>query len=333
MIEKKLLRLERMSSAEKVRHWVQEKPWEIDGKGLKLPSVRAHPPSAFGLDDRGNIIRAPFFIGRPCFGQVTAFLRHGGGQYVWSPRQKSWQPSRCTRCPLSKACEFVAEQRLEATVELKAAYREWRYLGGRNQTWLPDGSWGPAAVRLPDILRELQRLAFKSIRDHDVQDHYERVVQAKLVQDRERKRRDRERHEVAKARAGEITPAVEQVLEGHQRWRAVEHRKASSNLKAPPWLRRLPPDASMFDANVWLAYVRVWLRGHTPNPYSCAKELHVLGIAKDRSVNALRDRVGRSIERMHRLQRLRLDGAPGPVWPPFTLSDLREGVRLIDPTN
>jgi hypothetical protein len=333
LIEQKLLRLEQMSPAEKVRHWIGDKAWTLDGKQLRLPRIRPFSPAQVAVDGRGNVTRMPLLIGRPCFGQVSAFLRHGGGQTVYSPRQKSWHPTRCARCPVSKACEFVAEERLRSTPALSNLYRDWRNLGGRDQTWPKSGPRGTAAVKLRELLLELQKMTFTTHRDHEVQDRYQRVIEAKLAKDRERKRRERERQAIEKAKAGDITPAVEQVLDGHRMWRAVEHRKAGSHPKAPKWLRHLPPDAHIFDANVWLAHTRVWLRGNAPNPYSCAVEFHRIGLEVNRSVNALRDRVGRSIDRLHRLQRLHLDDAGHPVWPRFTISDLKEGVRLIPPTD
>jgi hypothetical protein len=333
LIEQKLLQLEQMSSAEKIRYWVGEKPWHVEGKRLRLPRVRGISPGQVALDADGNVTRMPLVIGRPCFGQPTAFMRHGGARYTYSPRQKSWHPTRCTRCPVSNACAFVAEERLQSTPKLRELYREWRNLGGRDQMWPQSGPMGSGAVKLRELLLELQKMTFTTHRDHEVQDHYQRVIEAKLVKDRERKRRERERRTIEKAMAGDITPEVEQVLDGHRMWRAAEHRKAASHAKAPKWLRHLPPDAHMFDANVWLAHTRVWLRGDNPNPYNCAVEFHRMHLEEDRSVNALRDRVGRSIDRLHRLQRLHLSDAKHSVWPRFTISDLKEGLRLIPPTN
>jgi hypothetical protein len=175
-------------------------------------------------------------------------------------------------------------------------------------------------------------MVFTSVRDQEVQRHYEQIIETKLVKDRERKRRDREKHAIAKARAGEITPAVEQILDGERMWRAVHHRWACNQPDAPKSLRHALPDMSLFDAYVWVAHTRVWLRGDTPNSYNCAAELQRMGREQERSVNALRDRVGRSIDRMHLLQRLRLDDRKGPVWPRFTLADLREGLRHQLPT-
>jgi hypothetical protein len=182
------------------------------------------------------------------------------------------------------------------------------------------------------LLIELQKMNFTTHRDDEVREHYEQAIETKLAKDRERKCREREREIIEKARVGEITPEVEQVLHGHRTWRAVEHRKAAAHPEAPKWLRHAEREDSLFDASVWLAYTRIWLRGRDPNPYSCAVEFHRMGLELHRSVNALRDRVGRSIERMHRLQRLHIDDSKNPVWPRFTLSDLKEGLRVQPPT-
>jgi hypothetical protein len=332
LIEQKLLRLEQMSSAEKIRYWVQERPWEIDGKRLRLPPCRSFSPSQIELDSAGNVTRMPLLLSRPCFGQPTAFLRHASRRFVYSPRQKSYQPTRCERCPVKSACAFVAEERLQSTPKLAELYREWRNLGGAEQTWPTNGPAGTAAVRVRELLLELQKMTFTTHRDQEVRDHYEQTIEAKLAEDRERKRRERERQAIEKARVGEITPEVERVLDGHRAWRAVEHRRAAAHPKAPRWLRQAQRNDSLFDASVWLAYTRISLRGRDPNPYSCAVELHRMGLELHRSVNALRDRVGRSIERMHRLQRLNINDPKDPVWPRFTLSELKEGLRLQPPT-
>jgi hypothetical protein len=333
LIEQKLLRLERMSSAEKVRHWGQEKPWELEGTALRFPRIKEVAPPQIALDGRGNITRMPSLIGRPCFGQVAAYLRHGGGRYVFSPRTRSMQPTRCTKCLASKACAFVAEQRLVSTPTLADLYREWRSLGGRDYTWPKKGSPGTAAVAYRPLLRELRNLTFASVNDQRVQEHYVAVIRVKSEKDRERKRRERAKRTIEKARAGEITCEVQTVLDGHRAWRAVEHYKACQHPEAPKCLRRLPIDTSRFDANVWAAYNRVRFRGETPNPYNCSVELHRMGLEQDRSINALRDRVRRSIERLHVLERLRLDGAAEPVWPRFKRKDLPEGLEPFLPTS
>jgi hypothetical protein len=116
-------------------------------------------------------------------------------------------------------------------------------------------------------------------------------------------------------------------------WRAVEHKKACGHPEAPKSLRHALPETSMFDAHVWVAHTRVWLRGVAPNPYSCATELHQMGLERQRSVNALRDRVRRSIDRMNMLERLRLGDQENPVWPKFRLADLKEGLRYQPPTS
>lgn len=332
MIEKKLLSLERMSSAEKIRYWGQKKPWVIDGITLRLPRIQQLAPPQVAVDGNGNITRMPLLIGRPCFGQVTAYLRHGGTTFAYSPRTRSMHPTRCTKCLARTACKFVAQERLESTPTLTQLYREWRGSGGRVYTWPKKGPPGTAAVHMRSLLRELQQLTFTSINDHRVQQHYESVIRQKAATDRERKRRERAKQAIEKARAGEINSDVQVVFRGHRAWHAVEHIKASRHPMAPKCLRKLPIETSRFDAAVWEAYNRVKLRDVNPNPYSCSVELQRMGIEQHRSINALRDRVKRSIDRMHVLERLRLDGATEPVWPRFTRKDITEDLEHIPPT-
>src|SRR5689334_5411160 len=110
-----------MSSAEKIRHWAQEKPWEIDGKRLRLPPTRPFSPGQVEVVG-GFITRGPIPIGRPCFGQPTAFLRHGGARYIYAGPGRGNQPTRCARCPIREACEFVAVERLQCTPKLAELY-------------------------------------------------------------------------------------------------------------------------------------------------------------------------------------------------------------------
>jgi hypothetical protein len=92
------LRLERLTHAEKVQHWGTENPWD----GLKLPrDVPAIKTGHILVDPAGNIVKMPPLIGRPCFGQVTAFLRHGGHQPFWNPvaKEVDEQPVHALPCP------------------------------------------------------------------------------------------------------------------------------------------------------------------------------------------------------------------------------------------
>ena len=162
MIEQKLLRLEQMSSAEKIRYWIQEKPWHMDGSRLRLPRIKEVPAGQIKVDN-GMVTRMPLVIGRPCFGQPTAFMRHGDGRLIYSPRRKSWHPTRCGRCPASQACQFVAEERLRSTPKVAELYRGAHVLL-HDTTYSPEdqktrrnrgfSSWADAAAAAAAALAE-----------------------------------------------------------------------------------------------------------------------------------------------------------------------------------
>lgn len=103
MIEEKLLRLERMSHAEKVAYWAGKQPWDVDGVTLRLP-FKSQPfgPGLVHMDDDGNITKSPMLVNRPCFGQLTAFLRHGGNQHTLT-KTGGRHPNRCARCEVKEA--------------------------------------------------------------------------------------------------------------------------------------------------------------------------------------------------------------------------------------
>lgn len=320
------LRLQRLSHAEKIHHWAQAKPWD----GLKLPrTVRAIKAGHIFLDAAGNITKMPELIGRPCFGQVTAFLRHGGQQPFWNPAARRWMNSRCMRCPARPACEYVAEERLRATPQIEAAYRDWRGAGGREAMWKVKSHGGLARVHYRDLLHLLKTtVLFTSENDKAAIAHYETILLDRLEKDRERQKQKRLRARLERARAGQFDEKVETVLKCQRIWRQIRHGKAKKHENAPRQLMLAPPDSSKFDSQVWLAKTRLELRGKSVNANNVAKEMQALGFEVHRSCNALRDRVRRSLSRAHLLERFHLPGSPEPVWPKFGHQELREELNF-----
>ena len=70
----KLERLERLTPREKIKHWAGEKPWA----GVRLKHDVEFGINSVLMDGDWNITRQPPTVGKPCFGQPTAFARHGG---------------------------------------------------------------------------------------------------------------------------------------------------------------------------------------------------------------------------------------------------------------
>jgi hypothetical protein len=319
------LRLERQTHAAKIQHWSQEKPWD----GLKLPKKLPFIKSGhIQLDAAGNISRMPPLIGRPCFGQVTAYLRHGGHQPFWNPKVGQWMNSRCMRCPVRDACEYVCEERLRVTPAIEKAYREWRANGGRNSTWSkPSGSM--ARIKYRDLLDLLKTtVAFSNSNDEIAIAHCEKVIEDRRIKDRDRKWKNRLRAQLESARAGEFDADVVDVLTRQRIWRQVQHMQARAHPNGPMQLKRVPDDASLFDSHAWVAKTMLELRGAAVNASSIATVMQSQGFDALRSQNALRDRVRRALTRIALLERLHLPGRSEPVWPAFGHRELREDLAF-----
>jgi hypothetical protein len=329
VIEEKLLRLERMPHADKINHWGGKSPWKIDGANLKLPfKSTAFPAGHIQMDDRGNITRSPWLVNRPCFGQVTAFLRHGGNGHVFCPKTGGYQPDRCSRCPVAKACAFVCEKRLSCTPAIQELYLEWKHRGGRSSSWPKSGKPGSASVTLRRLLDVLRKHPFTSDNDDRVQKYYEGLINERRLKERERKRVERVKVAIENARHGELSQELKQVLNAQCVWRSERYKELQRHPSAPLSLRKGRGDTVMFDSLVWLARTRIELRGGRPNPSNCARELHVLGLEHARNHNALRDKTGRSLRRIGLLESISMpDNLNGDrVWPRFTIKHLHASV-------
>jgi hypothetical protein len=330
MIEEKLLRLERMSHAEKIGHWIDERPWDINGVTLRLP-FKSQPfgPGLVHMDDDGNIIKSPMVVNRPCFGQPTALLRHGGNQHTLT-KTGGRHPNRCARCEVKEACEFVCEKRLTCTEELRSLYEEWKHRGGRTSSWPKKGPAGSAKATLRHLLAALKSQVFASDNDERVQKYYEAQIEQHRLRERERKRRERVKSALQSAREGQLSPEIMQVLKEQCHWRSKRYEDTWHLPSAPLSLRKVKDRASrVFDALVWLACKRIEFRGRRVNPSSVAREIQELGLETDRNHNALRDKVRRSMDRIAVLESMPMPDDPdgSPVWPPFNSKHLRKAVH------
>ena len=319
-----ILRIERLTHAEKIQHWGGENPW----KGMRLPREVRPIKTGHILLDGGNITKMPPLIGRPCFGQVAAVLRHGGHQPFWNPRARLLLQSRCMRCPVREACEHVVDERLRATPEIDEAYRQWRGAGGRTATWSNEPG-GLARIRYRELLHLLKTtVSFTSCNDGRTTAHYESVVEARREKDRIRQRSKRSRERIKRARAGSFDPKVVHILNSHRIWRQVEHLQARKHPQGPRQLKQAPVSSSVFDAQVWVAKTRINFRGDDANPSNTAREMQTLGFEPHRSHNALRDAVKRSLTRVALLERTPFPGRQSAIWPKFGVRELHEALSF-----
>lgn len=329
MLEKKLLELERMTGAEKLDHWLGDKPWKIDGTVLRLPAVRHIHAGYIGMNDKGDITRMPPLPWRPCFGQVGAYLRHGGMDLVFNPKNGSYQKSRCARCDARNACHYVAEKRLRSSPQIGDAYQNWLAVGGRECTWGAGSSKASTPrLRLRDLLRELRNAAFKSVNDEYVLATYQSKIDERKQKDAERKRKQRARDSVAMAKTGDVDLATAEVLEAHRLVRKANFEYLAATSDAPTRIKRCPPETADFDSLVWVAFQRIALTGAKPNPSSCAAELARMGVGNDRNQNALRSKVSRSLVRKVELEKTPLPGHQGQMtWPAFSAATLARSLE------
>ncbi|WP_338504445.1 hypothetical protein V6R86_10750 [Sphingomonas kaistensis] len=314
-----LERLERLDHAQRIRHWTSAKPWA----GLRLPPIQKPFLAHRVKVDRGNITAMPLLVGRPCFGQPTAIMRHGGGARQWSPRSRSWVPDRCARCAVSEACKYVAAERLRATPEIDDYYREWVHLGGREATWLNEGPPGTVALVYTKLIRLLTtQVEFTSVNDALVAAHYDGLEEKRRTQEAERKRKERAKKSEERAREGKFDEIVLEELSGQMAWRYVAHRSAQAHPQGPSQIKRAKT-ASLFDARTWLAKTRLELRSISTNDSNISRELQAIGFEQHRPHGALRHAVRRALSRIDLLERTRLPGESSVIWPRFSMRELR----------
>lgn len=304
--------LERMSPVQKIRHWSQHEPWS----GIRVSQLTVIGPNQIVMDADWNIIRSPLLVGKPCFGQPTAFARHGGVQPILHP-VRGLIPSRCMRCTAKDACENVAKKRLRVTTEVQDAYRAFERAGGAYG--LKHQADCPAAQRQFDALVQalVRHGGFTNVNDSAVLAHYAHGKEKARQAAAQRKRRAR----LTAARRGDLDDDVLRLLDDHRRWREARLRLA---IRTPGmfWrITRLPPSSAPVTADAWLARLLLQMRRAPVNNSSIAAQMMKLRLDRYTNHNSLRQRVERDLLRVDMLERLCLPGEESPVWPRFDLQE------------
>lgn len=272
------------------------------------------------MDVGGQILRMPGLIGRPCFGQPTAYLLHWFKRPYWHAKGGQLREARCTLCGVRDACRFVAEARLSSSVELQKARQAFEAAGGESSLNDKTRVIGSAASRWADLLRELiKHGSFTSSNDVFVADHYAAMEAAALQKDRERKVRDRLKARLGRARLGDFDPEVVLAILAHRTNYVALHSVAALHPKPPHYLRQCRDDSRFFDADVLVASAALSFAGGKLNPSSVAHQLHRFGLHTDREINNLRQRVGPTLNRVQRMSRERLEGVAEPMFPPLDI--------------
>jgi hypothetical protein len=249
MAEPFLERLEMMSHAQKVSHWSGRSPWLDNGRQTRFPQIPYVPLGHIFMDDEGHITQSPKIIGRPCFGQVAAYVRHGDLESV-KGRHGIWAPTRCARCPARIACKSVCEGRIAIVPSINSARAAFEALGGA--AMMRSGSSDPrcwSAFRRLIIAIEAHG-AFQSVNDAVVGAHYAERRRRQLADDARRKRTRRKADQAAALRRNEVSPEMAAQLERERFYRVQLWRRARLSALAPHSIKQSPSGGADFDADV-----------------------------------------------------------------------------------
>ncbi len=307
--------LERKSPTAKILHWSTVAPW----RGIRVSQQTVVGPNDVLMDDGWNIIRMPLLVGKPCFGQPTAFARHGGPQPILHP-VRGLLPSRCMRCSAKDACENVAKKRLRVTTNVQDAFRAFDRAGGTYGLGNPSDC--PTAQRQFDALVHalVRHGGFTSCNDAVVVAHYESARDEARQLAAKRKRVAR----LKAARRGDLDDEMLALLEDHRLWREAQLRLVLRKSELPARIARLPLKSARLTADAWLARLVLTLRRAPVNHSSVASEMMRHRPTSYRNHNALRQRVENDLLRVDLLERYCVPGHNTSVWPRF---DLKQALR------
>lgn len=323
MSEVRLKELFAFTPIQQIRHWAGHAPWE----DMRLENKVMISVNSVICDAEWNIIRMPLFM-KPCFGQPTAFVRHGGDQPIVHPRFGTVK-SRCMRCNAKESCERIAKVRLRATPDLKNAYVRFERAGG--SFGLKNPSLCQTAQREFDSLIHalVAHGGFTSVNDEAATIELERRARA-------RKERDAEKKRIARRKAikrGDFTFEFIDLME-RERLKREQALVAIKSLDGLPRnVCRMPLTSARITGHVWFARECKRIAGEKLNPSSIARALtvHWPTIYPPSRFNALRQRTGADLNRVATLERFVPKGHSKPVWPPFDLDSALDELDQLTP--
>lgn len=325
MAKSDLIRLERMSYAEKIRHWGRRDAFRnAEGKNIRLPNPPGFNRSQVTMRD-GHIVQAPPFFGRPCFGIPTAFLRHHQ-RPSGHDRNGRLIKTRCLSCNLNDTCGFVAWERLQLSAEVRAAHRAFQQAGGTPAMWNRKGS---SIWRAP--WRELIAALIAHGPLDNVNDTFVaarcRELKDKLRTDAlERKRKQRRRAEQERAAMGEFSSDFLSVMRRETIYRRIRYEKALETGELPREFSHIPKGGERFDADVWEVLQLQRFSSAKVTAYAVAKRMLEEGRIAHREVDSARQRVGAAIKRSRKLERTKL-GDGKSVFPTISVGEVLESIQ------
>lgn len=326
MAKSDLLRMERMSYAQKIKHWGRRNAFEnADGRTIRFPNPPGFNRSQVIMRD-GHIVQAPPFFGRPCFGIPTAFLRHHQ-RPSGHDRNGRLIKTRCLSCNLHDTCGFVAWERLHISAEVQAAHRAFQRAGGTPAMWNKKGSGVWRAPWRELIAALISHGPLESVNDAFVATRCQELEDKLRADALERKRKQRRRVERERAAKGEFSPDFLSVMRREKIYRRIRYEKALETGELPREFSHIPKGGERFDAEVWEVLQIQRFSSAKVTAYAVAKRMLEEGRIGHRDVNSARQRVGAAIKRSKKLERTKLDDGK-PVFPTLSVGEVLESIQV-----
>ncbi len=147
-------------------HFAGSDPLKVDRRAISIKNGVTFDATRIRVNRDGDIIRQPLLFGKPCFGVITAYLRHGVGHPTKEGQLAKVSGSRCGRCGVREACIKVNQKRMLANFNLSDAVRQWYAAGGSK---LFRGKELPSMLApWANIVKQAIEADFKSVNDKRV---------------------------------------------------------------------------------------------------------------------------------------------------------------------
>lgn len=151
-----------MPYLEKVAHFTRKDAWQPDGKSLRFSNKPF--PNFRALGANGNITTTPLLFGKPCFGVLTAYLRHRDTTRMVKGKGRV-PSSRCARCHISEQCKALVHRRVNADDDLNRFYDRWMMNDGPRSFAVGQRLNDDAQIAWDLLCRVAIKKSFKSIND------------------------------------------------------------------------------------------------------------------------------------------------------------------------
>lgn len=305
--------LDLMPYLEKVAHFTRKDAWQPDGKSLRFTNKQFADFRAAGA--HGDVSTTPLLVGKPCFGILTAYLRHRDATRM--VKDKGLVPSsRCARCRISEACKDLVRRRVDADEGLTREYKRWMVGDGPRSFAMKQRLNDKAQIAWDSLCRIAIERPFTNINDKALQDHYAK-------QDEEFLRKDAERNRLARKRNRQIgvldSQHIQAIIAAGQD-RHISLIVAQLAPDFPKILSKVPQRSLLELRDVWIGREILKAKKSKANSANIARWIVEMGHSNHCSGHAaLCTRVSKDLNRIASFEALQWHG--GPLIAPFVLGE------------